>query len=72
MLIKNLHYKIDSQNNEVSRLNEILTVERTSNYKVEISTLQRKLKEKDKLIEENKQIFENVVTEFKIKINNLI
>lgn len=71
-MIKNLHTKIDKQNNEITRINEILTVERTSNYKVEISTLQRKLKEKEKAFNDNKKTFENIIAEFKIKINNLI
>lgn len=71
-IIKNLHNKIDKQNNELSKLNEIISVERSSNYKVEISNLNRKIKEKDKLIDDNKNTFEKIITEFKNKINNLI
>lgn len=71
-IIKNLHSRIDRQNEEIMKFNEILTVERSSNYKVEISNLTRKNKEKEKKIDECKVVFENIITEFKLKISNLI
>lgn len=72
IIIKNLHGKIDYQNEEISRLNNILTDERNSTLKVEVSILNRKLNEKEKLIEENNKKFEAIINEFKHKITNLI
>ena len=53
-------------------MNEIMSNEKTNNFKVEICTLQRRLKEKDKQIEDNRLTFENIISEFKVKISNMI
>lgn len=72
IIVKNLHNKIDYQNEEISRLNNILSDERNSTMKVEVSILNRKLNEKEKQLEENNRKFEEIINEFKHKITNLV
>lgn len=71
-IIKALHNKLDKQNVDIIKLNEVISSERANNFKVEISNLQRRMKEKERIIEENKKTFESVISEFKAKISNLV
>jgi chromosome segregation ATPase len=71
-LIDKLHVKLDRKNDELTKLNEVLTQERSCNLKVEIATLNRKLASRDKQIEDYKKLYEGMVNELKNKITNLM
>jgi hypothetical protein len=71
-LIQKLHIKLDRKNEEITKLNEVLTQERSCNLKVEVATLNRKLVTKEKNIEEQKKIYDSLLFELKSKISNLV
>jgi chromosome segregation ATPase len=71
-IIENLHLKVEKKNDEISKLNEVLMQERSSSIKVENSTLQRKISKKEKQLDENKKIYNNVVSEYKKKISDMM
>lgn len=71
-LIQKLHIKLDRKNEEITKLNEVLTQERSCNLKVEVATLNRKLVTKEKNIEEQKKNYDSLLFELKSKISNLV
>lgn len=56
----------------MNKMLEVIKNEKTNSLKVEICQLNRKLKEKEKQIEDERKVFENSISEFKVKISNMI
>lgn len=70
-LIKSLHNKLDSQGYELDRLTEVIQAEKSNTFKVEISQLNRKIKEKEKVYEKAIMTYDSVINNLKSQIQNL-
>jgi hypothetical protein len=72
ILVERLNTKIDKQKEEITNLNEKLKLEKASTLRMEINALNRKLKEKDEENNKKAMMFDNIINEYKNKIEELI
>lgn len=63
--------KLQTKNEEIQKLNEALTLERSNTLKAENVKLQRKVFAIEKANEENKRLYEKMIEELKEKLNNI-
>ena len=63
--------KLQTKNEEIQKLNEALTLERSNTLKAENVKLQRKVFAVEKANEENKRLYEKLIDELKEKLNNV-
>ena len=63
--------KLQTKNEEIQKLNEALTLERSNTLKAENVKLQRKVFAIEKANEENKRLYEKMIEELKEKLNNV-
>lgn len=71
-LVQRLNSKIDKLNLEISKLNEKLSSEKGSQIKSENLELQKRLKGMEQDINEKNKIFEEVVGEYKVRLEKMI
>lgn len=67
--LKTAQDKLQMKNEEIAKLNEVLTIERSNTLKAENAKLQRKIFAIEKANEENKKAYEKLIEEYKSKLN---
>jgi chromosome segregation ATPase len=71
-LISSLHNKLEKKTREIEKLNELMCQEHLSKIKSELCSVNRKLNDRESIIEENKNIYENTLNNLKKKLNKIV